>query len=131
MHLRKRGRHALRRRRRREQEALRATILLEGAVHGDGAQVHEQAEVAAQSLYDHKHAGVQWLHAAKVVARSTVSLATPGRSWSGTDGVVQGAASLMPAGASLKGKYRHQRPAIRALPIPPGSILIVFRRGKV
>ena len=66
--LREHGRHALRCRRRRGQEAQRAAGLLEGAVRGEGVQVHEQAEVAAESLHDHEHAGVQRLHAAEAVA---------------------------------------------------------------
>jgi hypothetical protein len=62
------SRHALRRRWGRGQEAHAAAALLEGAVRGEGVQVHVEAEVAAESLHHHEHTGVQRLHAAQVVA---------------------------------------------------------------
>ena len=66
--LREHGREPLRRRRRRGHEAHLAAALLEGAVGDEGVQVHEQPEVAAESLDHHEHAGVQRLHRGQPVA---------------------------------------------------------------
>ena len=60
MDLREHGGHALRRRRRRGQEAqLAVVLLLVRAVGDEAVQVNVEAEVAAEALYDREHARVQ------------------------------------------------------------------------
>ena len=64
MDLREHGGHALRRRRRRGQEAqLAVVLLLVRAVGGQAVQVNVEAEVAAEALHDRELLGVnrEWL----------------------------------------------------------------------
>jgi hypothetical protein len=57
--LREHGGHALRRRRRRGQEAQIVALLLVRAVGDEAMQVYIKAEVAAEALHDREHARVQ------------------------------------------------------------------------
>lgn len=61
------GRNSLVGRRRREQEADLGVVLLEGAIGGESMQVDIHAEVAARSLDDREHAGVQRLDRGEAV----------------------------------------------------------------
>jgi hypothetical protein len=67
--LRERGRHALRCRRPRGQEAQAFASLLEGAIRDETVQMHVEAEVAAEALHRREHPCVQRLHRSEAVAR--------------------------------------------------------------